>query len=36
MAHIRRMLDLKGLMEISDFDRWMAESERQLKPTATG
>src|SRR5688572_30023077 len=36
VAHVRRMLDLKCLMETEDFDRWMAESERQLKPSATG
>jgi hypothetical protein len=36
VAHVRRMLDLKSLMTTEDFDRWMAESEQQLKPSATG
>jgi hypothetical protein len=36
VAHVRRMLDLKGLMETDDFDRWMAEAQRSRKPSPTG
>jgi hypothetical protein len=36
VAHIRRMLDLKGLMGTDGFDHWMVESERRLKPSPTG
>jgi hypothetical protein len=30
------MLDLKGVLETAEFDRWMAKSERQKKASVTG
>jgi len=36
VGYIRRMLDMKGLLETAEFDRWMATSEQRKEASVTG